>query len=229
MVLVFILFIIVISTIIILMSNIKINIQKLELSNEIENTPILKNIEISIELYVLNKIKIFKKHIDNTDIQNIKNSKKFEQLKNKFLKDVINKEEKQNVKFNFDVIKNLKPKLQEINLKLEIGTEDVLLTSFLIVIISIVISIILSKIIDKFDEKKYVYKIMPNYNSKNSIKIDLISIIDIKLVNIINILFRILLRSDKFDKRTSDRRTYDNSNEQYPRNDRCKYDYRGTN
>ena len=228
MVLVFIFVFLVILVISILISTLRINIERLELSNEIPNTPIIKKLELSIGLYMFGKIKIFKKNINKEDIKKIQNSKRMEKIKNKILKQSKENNKKQNVKMDIGIIKYLKPKLQKIDLELKLGTEDVILTSFLIVIISIAISIGLSQIIDKYDESKYKYKIIPNYNNKNSVKIFLKSIIDIKLVNIINILFRLLFRSDEFDKRASNRRTYDNSNEQYPRNDRCKYNYRGT-
>ena len=209
-------------------STLKINIEKLEISNEVENTPIVKELDISLEIYIFNKFKILKKHITKNNMQELKSSKKLEKLKNKLLSKNKLEEKRKNVKVDLDIVKYLNPKLQNIDLELKLGTEDVVLTSFLIVIISIAISMLLSKAIDKYDENKYKYKIIPNYNNKNSIKIFLNGIIDIKLVNIINILFRLWFRSDEFDKRTSNRRTYDNSNEQYPRNDRRKYNYRGT-
>ena len=139
------------------------------------------------------------------------------------------KEKKQDIKMNIDVLKKLDPKLEKIKLDLKLGTEDVVLTSFLIVIVSIIISMMLSKIIKKYDEKKYKYMIIPVYNNSNSIKITLEGIIDIKLVNIISIIFRLWFRRDKIDKRTSDRGSYVDSNEQYSRNDRCKYNYRRAN
>ncbi len=214
--------------IILIISTLKINVEKLEISNEVENTPIVKEIEVSFGIYILNKIKIFNKHIDKENIQNIKNSKSTEKFKNKFLNGANIKEKRQNVKMDLNILKQLKPKLKEMNLELKLGTEDVVLTSFLICIISIAISMILAKTIEEYNEDKYKYIIIPNYNNKNSIKIILKGIIDIKLVNIISIIFRLWFRRDEYAKRTSNRRTYDNSNEQYPRNGRRKYNYRGT-
>lgn len=223
------LFLIALFIVIILISNLRISINKLELSNEIDNTPILKEFKAAISIYAFNKIRIFNKNINKDDLQKAKKSKKIEKMKSNFLNDETMKQKKKIIKTDIDVLKKLNPKLQEIELELKLGTEDVILTSFLIAIISIIISMMLSKVIEKFDEKKYKYIIMPIYNSQNSIKIALEGIIDIKLVNIISILFRLWFRRDKIDKRTSDRRTYANSNEQYTRNDRCKYNYRRAN
>ena len=212
-----------------LISTLRINIKKLELSNETPNTPLIKELEISIEIYILNKIKIYRKNITNQSLQNMNSSKRLEKLKNTILDNGIKNKDKKNNKIDVDILKLLKPKLQQINLELKIGTEDVVLTSFLICIISILISMLLSKTIEKYDEEKYKYKIIPNYNNQNSIKIIVSSIIDIKLVNIINILLKLGFRRGVNDKRTSNRGFNDNRNEQYPRDDRCKYNYRGTN
>lgn len=91
----------------------------------------------------------------------------------------------------------MKPKLEEFKLNLNLGTEDVLLTSFLIFIISIAISMFLGKNIKKYDEKRYKYIILPNYNNKNSIKMLFSGILQIKLVNIISTVFKLGLRNKK--------------------------------
>lgn len=225
----FLLFLISLFVIIISISNLKISVKKLEVSNETENTSILKNFTVSIGIYIFNKIKIFNKDITKQDLEKAKNSKQIEKLKNKFWKKETMKEKKQDIKMDIDVLKNLNPKLEKIKLDLKLGTEDVVLTSFLIVIVSIIISMVLSKVIKKYDEEKYEYIIIPVYNNKNSIKVILEGIIDIKLVNIISIIFRLWFRRDKIDKRTSDRGSYVDGDEQYSRNDRCKYNYRRAN
>lgn len=225
----FLLFLISLFIIIILISNLKISVKKFEVSNEIENTDFLKSFTVSIGIYIFNKIKIFNKDITKQELEKVKDSKKIEKLKNKFLKKETIKQRKQDIKMDIDILKKLNPTLEKIKLDLKLGTEDVVLTSFLIVIVSIIISMILSKVIKKYDEKRYKYIIIPVYNNSNSIKVTLEGIIDIKLVNIISIIFILLFRRDKIDKRTSDRGSHVNSNEQYSRNDRCKYNYRRAN
>lgn len=214
MVLVFILlFLIVLFVLVILLSTLRVSINKLEISNETPNTPLLKKFEMSIGVFILNKVKIFNKNINESDLKNAKNSKKMVQIKNKLLEGKSVKEKKKNVKMDIDILKSLNMNLKELNLELKLGTEDVLLTTFLIAIISIIISMALAKVIKKYDEKKYKYLIIPNYNNKNSLKISLNGIIEIKLVNIINILFKLLFRSDYIVKRTSNRRSYANGYE----------------
>ena len=197
----------------ILVSELSVNVKELEISNEIENMPLIKKMKISIRICMFNKITIFNKNINQNDLKNIKTSKKFQRIKNKLIYKRKTKEEKEKQKADVAILKKLKIQLRKINLELKVGTEDVVLTSFLICIISIAISIILSKIIKKYDENKYKYKITPDYNNKNSINLNLTGIIDIKLVNIINILFKLLVRGNRFDKRTSYRRSYANSYE----------------
>lgn len=201
MVLVFTFFIIIIVLMLIfLISTLKIDIKKIEITNEIPNTPLIKEFEIVIGIYVFDKIKLYSKTIKKQDIEKMKNSKSLTKLKNGIMTKDILKNKKSNIKMDLDILKGINPNLQQINLELKLGTEDVVLTSFLICIISILISMVLSKAIQIYDEENYKYKIIPNYNNQNSIKIILSSIIEIKLVNIINILFKLLVRGDVNDK-----------------------------
>lgn len=229
MVLVFIFIIIILLIFICFISTLKINIKYLEISNEIPDTPLIKDLKISIGIYAFGKIKIFTNIINRKKIENIKKSSKFEKIKDKIIAKNKSKVNKDEIKKNLNILKQVNPKLEQINLELKLGTEDVVLTSFFIVIISILISMLLTKTIEQYDEEKYKYKIIPNYNNQNSVKIILSGIIEIKLVNIINIIFRLLFRSDESYERTSNRRAYDNCDEQYTRNGRCKYNNRRPN
>ncbi len=226
MVLVLFLCIILAIIIIIFSLKFKITIKQLKISNEIENTPIVKTLIATAGIYFLGKFKIYGKEINKDDIEKMKNSKRMKKIKSKFLKKENMNGKKINIKTEKNVINRLKPKLEEFDLDLRLGTEDVVLTSFLICIVAIIISMLLSKSIEKYDENKYKYKVIPNYDNKNSIRIVLSGILSIKLVNIINMIFRLLFRSGENYERTSNRRTYDNSNEQHSRDGRCKYNYR---
>lgn len=225
MVLVFLLCLLLLVLVFALTTTIKINIRNLEISNEKQTENIIKDMDVEISLYVLNKLRIYAKTVNKFKLEGIKSSKSLEKIKSKY---ITNKKSK-DLKAGIGAFKNLKIKLQELNLEIYLGTEDVILTSFLIFAVSTAISIFLSKAIVKFDEKKYRYLILPKYNNENSIKIILKGILEIKLVNIINILFKLFVRGDNIVKRTSNRRAYGNNDEQYTRNDRCKYNYRRTN
>ena len=222
--------------IILFLSTIKIKLEDFYLSNEDVGKKIVKSYRIKIGIYFLNRIKYLGITLTKEKINKISNTKLYSKiadrviLKGKENIKAIMKEK--NIKPNKEIINIIKQaniKVSEFKLDFKIGTEDVILTSFLIAIISAVISIALSKSVDKYNEENFKYLITPIYSNKNMIIVDLNCILYVKLVNIINILLELLgKRSDNIE-RASNRRINDYCNEQYPRHGRCKYNYRGTN
>lgn len=151
---------------------------------------------------------------------NSKRNKKYRilNLSNKFLKNKVF--EKENIK----KISELKINIKKIDLSLNIGLIDLMLTTFFVAFISAILSIYLNKFIENNNTKKCEYKIMPIYNTDEiKLKLKLNCIINVKMVHIINIIYTLLqkTRSDKNYDRTSDRRTYDCCNEQHKRYGRC--------
>ena len=106
-------------------------------------------------------------------------------------------------------------KIKEINLKINIGTENAALTAFTIPVISTFIAIFLSKQIKKYNDKQ-VFLVEPVYLDKNLLNIEISSIFQIKMIHIINTIC-IVNKKRKGDKneRTSNRRPYDYGYEQY--------------
>ena len=100
---------------------------------------------------------------------------------------------------NINILKKLNIRLDYLDLELDLGLEDVILTTELITLISIVISNILPHIISKYIPNKYRYKIMPIYINKNAYYIKLNCIFQLKIVHIINIIY-IYLKKGKSDK-----------------------------
>ena len=94
-----------------------------------------------------------------------------------------------------------------------------MLTTYAIPFISTLISFFLKltvKNVNLRNKREYYYKIEPVYNT-NIINLRLNCIINVKMVHIINIIYIFLNkkgRSDKYE-RTSNRRSYDYSNEQF--------------
>ena len=113
-------------------------------------------------------------------------------------------------------LKGLKPKITNLDLNINLGIEDVVITSYLIVGISILISNILPFLVEKENYNNCKYNVKPIYLNKNLYKISFNCIIEEKMVHIINILFKFIKkgRSDK-NERTSNRRSYDYSHEQF--------------
>ena len=203
------------------LSTLKITIDNLYITNmsKQSNKKTIKDYCFLIELFLFGKIKIFSSKITDEKIQRI--NKKLN-IKNRIQNFNLKK-----LKGNFKLDKQTKEFLKEaniiniskFNLNLEIGTENVIFTSFLITTISTFISIILSRTLEKEAIEDLKYKILPIYYNQNLIKINLDCIISLKIVHIIFIIFN-LLKSNKLNKRrvnknvrTSNRRTYDYSYE----------------
>jgi len=119
----------------------------------------LKNVRIEFYIFGIIKIYGFK----------LTDKKKLKKEKFQFLKSV----------FILDFFKILNIKLEKLRVKLEIGTDDVMLTVFLVTFISTFFSIISS-----INNKKYYYNITPVYN-KVKLNYEVSAKISINTVNII--------------------------------------------
>lgn len=197
-------------------SYLKINIKELTVNNILEpKIKIFYKIELS--LYFLDKIKILKYTITS-------NSKVIKKIEIKA---------KESIKYDLNflkLLKYIKINIEKFNLKLDIGTINVLLNSSIVFIISTAISIFIPHFIKNKNYEDIYYKIQPINKNKNLIDLKFNCIIKLKMVHIINILYMYLSKKggDKIDG-TSNRRSYDNSNEQHSRYGGRKYYYRRAN
>ncbi len=212
--------------IVIFNSSFKLSISKLKIDTENGNI----DYEIKIGLYFMKKIRIIglKLNKDKQEkikrrIQKLQNSKLIKKLSKTSIKKIPLKLEKKlereilfnnikQLKLAKIIFKNLKIEILKFKMNLQIGLEDVIITSSLITIISVIVPIIL-RLTNKYIKNinNYRYKILPIYGNKNVLKLDLDCIINLKLVHIINIIYIIVKmkrRSDK-NERTSNRRSYD--------------------
>ena len=207
------LFIILIILLMIITIKIRFEIQNLKISTN-ENSHLNKKYQIKIIIYTFGIIPIFKIKLNNKKIQKI--------INNQTIKEKIKQQETKIIenKANIDKevitsLKNIKTEIKEINLKIIIGTENASLTAFTIPVISTLVAVFLSKQIKKYNEKQ-VFLVEPVYLDKNLLNIEISSIFQIKMIHIINTIC-IVNKKRKGDKneRTSNRRTYDYSYEQY--------------
>ena len=184
--------------IIIVLSTIKFEIVDFELSNIIPITP--KNYKIKLSFYLFGKIKIFSFKLNSERARKMYSKMNIEKFD-------IEKGRKFLTIKNINILKKLNTRLDYLDLELDLGLEDAILTTELITLISIVISNILPHIISKYIPNKYRYKIMPIYINKNAYYIKLNCIFQLKIVHIINIIY-IYLKKGKSDKNewTSNRR-----------------------
>ena len=120
--------------------------------------------------------------------------------------------------FTFDDIKTLGKLhiiISKLKLKASLGFESPILTAFTISFISSAIAIALPHLIKKWEKERYVYVIQPIYQNKNLYKIKLNCIIKLKVVNIINVIYIFIKKgkSDKNERTASNRKPYAYSHE----------------
>ena len=199
----FLLVLIVFSTIELNICNLKIDTRKVEKING--------NNTINVSLRLFGKLKWLSIKINS---KKIKESKKFNKIKYKLVKNILdNKQKMMNVN-KLKTIKMLKIKLNYLNLDLSFDTEDVNFTSYLTALLGGIIGILIGNIGEQYKKEKYKYIIVPAYNNSKFIRINLNCIFSIKMVHIINVIFMFLnKRSDKKYARTSNRGSYGYSNE----------------
>lgn len=206
MILVLFFVLLIVLAIIIVLSYIRIKVEKVNMSNIPEYH---YDFIIKFGVYLFNKIRIIEIKIDK---EKIKKSKLLNRLKeNISQKDLKLELEKMP---NLKDIKKIDINLEQIDLNVKLGTEDVILTSVLVAFISATTGLVLGKAIKRYDEEKYRYIILPFYNNKNLFELQLNCIINVKLVHIIYVIYMFSKkRSENKYERTSNRRSYDYSYE----------------
>ncbi len=184
-------------------SKIEIEIKDLDISTLREKNNIIdKNYKIIVSLAIFNKWKIIKLKVKKDRIRDIREIKIIKKIDMQFLKN--NKKTKGIAK----AIKELQIEIKELEMHIEIGTEDAALTAISVGIISSIIGILLK---DKITPKDK-FEIQPIYIQKNLINLKLNCIFTIDLMHYIykNILKE---RRKKNERESSNRRTYAYSNE----------------
>ena len=217
-------------TILIISSKIEIEINKLDIDNtrkmstkddrQKNNSKMV--VQISLKIFNVHWIKI-KLNKQKLASQYIKEKIKVEE-KNIEVKKIV-KDIKENVLKNRNertkIIKQIKKTqvlLEKLDLGVKVGTEDVVLTSYLVGVISIIIANILPHLVQAKKQtseqlrSKYKYEVMPIYKNKTLYKINLDCIISAKLVHIIYVIYLIKRSVDK-NERTSNRESYEYSYE----------------
>ncbi len=167
-----------------------------------------KNYKIEITIKTLNFIPILKLKITNQKVNKLLNNEKIRKTINKQKQKIIENKNNIDIK-DVKAIKNIKIQIDEMNLNIELGTEDAAITAFIIPVISTFIAIFLSQKVQKYNDKQ-IFAIKPIYNNQNLINIEFSGIFHIKMIHIINTICT-LNKKKKGDKneRTPNRRAYD--------------------
>lgn len=182
----------------IIFSTLKIEIKNFKVSNlytNKENT-ISTNLnepfkyEIDIALEILNKLKYFSLNLNDKKIKKITLKMHLDKTKIQEL------ERKISISDIKELIK-IKPKISYMNLKLKLGIDDVLLTTYSVPIISTVISILLPYIVEQKNVNNIRYEISPIYNRGNVYELNLSIGVKIKIIKILNAVYRIYKNKKK--------------------------------
>ena len=195
MLLVFLIFLILILLIISL--RFEIEIENFESSNY--KKQFQDNLIIKFKIFILDRLKIIQIKLNKEKMKQIYLKQKPKKIDAKKLIKKLPKSNKEKIKI-LQIIN-----LKKVNLYLEIGTEDVMVTTIIIPVLATILSIIFAK---KSNSQKCFYKLQPIYTDKNIYKINLNCIISIKMIHIINIMWRILRKRDDINERTSNRGAY---------------------
>ena len=200
------LFVILIIILLLIFSKIRIQIENFRFSSIIDRH-INEDYKIIIQLCILGKIPIVQIKITRTKLEKLKIKEKMKKVDINALKN--NKEFDKKI---LKAIKETKILINRMNLKIELGTEDAVLTSIIIPIISTLITFLLRNRIKEYKCQTFI--IQPIYINQNLINIAFSGIFEIKMIHIINIIY-ILNKKEREDKneRTSNRGAYDYSYE----------------
>lgn len=202
MIITFILLILLIIAFLITISKLEVNIKDLDISN-INKRENNKNILIQISLKI-KKVHWIKIKMDKEKMANLYVKIKKQEDKNNINSAIIKEKLKEEAKNIFaskelkELILDTRIELEKLDLNIGISTEDNIVTSFLVAIISIIISNILPHIIsnnlyykDNIEEK-INYKISPIYKEKNMYYIHLMSSVSTDISHLIKIMFNMI-------------------------------------
>ena len=179
----------IILTILIVFTTIQIHIENIRLEIPKKNgRNINKKYKITIKLYMFEKINYFKLDITKYKMEKRVIRKNIEKLKRKIEKDKNNFDMKQILK-----LRKMNIKIQKINLRMVLGTKDTAQNAIIVGTISSIIAIIMGVLSEKKilaigegRENQINWKIIPLYQNRNLLNIDLNCIISFKLIHIIN-------------------------------------------
>ena len=174
-------------------SKIKINIKNITIINKD------KNFDIEIKIYLFGILKILKIKINSENMIILKSKIKLQKIKKKILKNFnVNKIENSIFKrITFRELKKLQLNVITLKIYLEYSTNNILLTTYSVPVISTIFGFLYNLSIKKYDSLNYYFKINPMYLNKKYFYIEGESIIEIKMVHIISIMYQLLRKGEK--------------------------------
>ena len=178
--------IILILVILIIFTTIEIHIENLRVEIPKKNKRNLNSkCKITVKFYILKKIKYLKLDITKNKIEKKLMKKNIERLKEKIEKD----KNKFDIRLLSDLGK-LAIKFKKIDLKINFGLDDAAANAIMVGVLASGISVIIGYLTTKKVIEQNHWKIMPIYQNKNVLNIDLNCIISFKVIHIIYIIFK---------------------------------------
>lgn len=200
MILVYIFLILILFILLIVFSNLQIEICNFK-ADKIHH--INKNYLIKISLKLFDRIKWINLRFNNEKLKKMHIKEYLEKLDIKQIEKDINLAE-------IKEIITIKFKIQRLNLKINLGLEDIMLTTYLIPVICTILSILLVK---KAEKEAYPenlnYEINPIYNKGNTYSLSLNTIVNFKITDIIKTIYRVykINKKTKKEKEKIDKKT----------------------
>lgn len=176
----------------IIFSTLKIEIKNFKTSNlttnkeksTFTNSKKYSKYEVNIALEILNKLKYFSLNLNSRKIKKIT-------LKMHLDKTKIKELEREISISDIKEVMNIRPKISYMDLKLKLGIDDVLLTTYSVPIISTLISILLPYTVENKDVNNIKYEVKPIYNNGNVYDMKLNIGVKIKVIKILNAVYKI--------------------------------------
>ena len=212
MVFLFILLIFLVLGLVILTSKLDIRIINLIIDSQ-SKKHINDRYEIIIKLKIFGNIPILRFTMNKNKLRKIQQSWKMNEKVKQLEKNILQNKDKFDMKM-IKVVKEFSKNIymENLDLEVELGTENAFLTSMLVAFFSSILAISFS--IMHVKEKNIVYEIEPVYRNENFIKIEISGIFQIKLIHIINTIYVLNKKGGrKNHERTPNRRSYDYSYE----------------
>lgn len=199
----FVLLFVIIVAIILVFSRIQIEIVNFKFCSQ-TSRHINKDYKIVVKLSAFGMLPIFKISLTKEKLEEMKVKEKFKNIDFTALEKKVPLD-----KDWLQIIKKLDILIRNINLHIDIGTENAVLTSIIVPAISTVIAIILRRKVKKFENQIFIMN--PVYQNQNLVNIEFSGIFEIKMSHIINIIYIFMKKEKKGVKeyeRTSNRGAY---------------------
>lgn len=151
----------------ILTSRIKIELENIDFFTS-RKKKVKEGYKLKVSIFIFNILKVVNIDLAKIDISKIKNNKKVQKINQKMKE----KGPKADIKILNKILKTIQKndiKIENLNLKLEIGTEDAAVTSFIIAGISGILGILLKSNINH----KNKFEVLPIYTNQNLIRLNL--------------------------------------------------------